>query len=297
MLDFRLKVFHAVAKRLNFTKAASELFITQPGVTKHIRELENQYKVSLLKRSGNKKITLTPAGQVLLKYTEQFVRLHNDLEYEMHQLNNDNGGEFRLGASTTVSQYIIAPILADFHKQYKGIYIRLKTANTEEIEDALLNNEIELGIVEGITSNPLIKYDKFLADEVVLVASGKNKLVKKDSILPQDLKTLPFVLREAGAGTIDVLNAALRNFDMSISDLNVEIQLGGTESIKSYLLHSNCFAFLSVHSIANELSLGQLKIIDIDGMAIERQFSFTQTPGQPSPLVTLFTRFAKSYKQ
>lgn len=297
MLDFRLKVFYTVAKRLNFTKAASELFITQPGVTKHIKELENQYKVALLERSGNSKIKLTPAGQLLLKYSEQFIRMHNDLEYEMHQLTDNYGGEFRLGASTTVSQYVIAPILADFHKQFNGIYMRLKTANTEEIEEALLNNEIELGIVEGVPSNPLIKYDKFLDDEVVLVASGKNKLIKKDTIQPQELKKLSFVLRERGAGTIDVLNIALKKFQMDIADLKTEIQMGSTESIKSYLQHSDCFGFLSVHSIAKELAAGQLKVIDIEGMAVERQFSYAQTFGQPSPIVTLFTRFARSYRQ
>src|ERR1700743_3517825 len=123
MLDFRLKVFHTVARRQNFTKAASELFITQPGVTRHIKELEAQYKVSLLERSGNKKIKLTPAGELLLKFTEQLIDVHNHLEYEMHRLTGTYGGELVLGASTTVSQYVIAPILADFHKNFAGINI------------------------------------------------------------------------------------------------------------------------------------------------------------------------------
>ncbi len=296
MLDFRLKVFHTVAKRLNFTKAAGELYMTQPGVTKHIKELENQYKVSLFERSGNKKIKLTAPGEVLLRYTEQFTKLHNDLEYEMHQQNNNYGGVLRLGASTTVSQYVIAPILAGFYKSYPGIRIQLKTANTEEIEQSLLNAEIELGIVEGVTSNPSIKYEKYLDDELVLVTSGKNKMVKKDTISPHDLKKIPFVLRERGAGTIDVLSVALKKFQMNISDLNVQVQLSSTESIKSYIAHSDSFCFLSIHSISKELLSGECKIIDIDGLAIGRQFSFIQLFGQPAPIITLFMRFAKSYK-
>ena len=137
MFDFRLNVFYTVARRLNFTKAAAELYITQPAVTKHIKELENQFKVSLFERSGNKKITLTPAGETLLEYTTQLLNTYRELEYDMNMLVNKHSGTLHIGASNTVAQYIIPPVLAQFHKKFKDIQVVLITGNTGDIEKEL----------------------------------------------------------------------------------------------------------------------------------------------------------------
>ena len=296
MLDFRLQVFYAVAKRLNFTKASAELYISQPAVTKHIKELEAEYKTSLFERSGNKKIVLTPAGDMLLQYADKLLAIYKELEFDMNLLVKQHAGTLRIGGSNTVSQYVIPPVLAQFHQKFKEMKVNLVTGNTEQMEQALLNKEIDLGIVEGIHRNPQIKYQEFIADELVLVCSIKNNTIKKDFIKPENLKTLPLLLREPGSGTLDVIAHALKPFDIKIADLQTEMQLGGTESIKSYLMHSNCFAFLSVQSILNELNTNSLKIIDIKDLTIERPFYFIQPHGQPASLAELFMRFCKSYK-
>ena len=296
MLDFRLCVFYTVARRLNFTRAAAELFITQPAVTKHIKELESQFKVSLFERSGNKKITLTPAGETLLRYTTQLLNVYRELEYDMNMLVNQHSGVLRIGASTTVAQYIIPPVLAQFHKKFKDLQVLLITGNTEDIEQGLLNKTIEIGIIEGIQRNAQIKYEEYLQDELVLVCAVNNPLMKKDIIKPEELKNYPLLLREPGSGTLDVIAHALKPHQIKLSDLQVEMQLGGTESIKSYLLHSNCLAFLSIHSILKELKNNECRIIDIKGLSISRPFHFIQLYGQPSPLAELFIRFARNYK-
>jgi DNA-binding transcriptional LysR family regulator len=296
MLDFRLHVFYTVAKRLNFTKAAAELFITQPAVTKHIKELESQFKVSLFERSGNKKINLTPAGETLLKYTGELFKIYRELEYDMNMLVNQHNGTLRIGASTTVAQYIIPPVLAQFHKKFKEIEVILITANTEDVEQGLLDRTIEIGIIEGIVRNPQIKYEEYLQDELVLVSSVNNPLLKKDTIKPDELKNYPLLLREPGSGTLDVISHALKYHHIKLSDLQIEMQLGGTESIKSYLLHSNCLAFLSIHSILKELKNNECHIIDIKGLSITRPFHFIQLHGQSSPLAELFIRFTRNYK-
>lgn len=295
MLDFRLQVFYAVAKRLNFTKASAELYISQPAVTKHIKELEAEYKTTLFERSGNKKILLTPAGELLLQYADQLLTVYRELEYDMNLLIRQHNGVLRLGASTTVAQYVIPPVLALFHRKFKDIQIRLITGNTEETEQALLNKEIEIGIIEGISRNPQIRYEEYLKDELVLVAAGNNTLMTKESIRPEELKNYPLLLREPGSGTLDVIAHALRPHKLKLADLQVEMQLGGTESIKAYLLHSNCLAFLSVYSILNELKNNECRIIDIKGLDIVRPFHFIQPHGQPSSLAELFIRFARNY--
>lgn len=109
MFDFRLKVFQTVAKRLNFTKAAAELYITQPAVTKHIQELEHYFKTKLFERKGSQ-IKLTPAGEILLQHTEQIFAVYQNLEFEMSSFSKKHKGRLRVGASTTVAQYVLPPL-------------------------------------------------------------------------------------------------------------------------------------------------------------------------------------------
>jgi DNA-binding transcriptional LysR family regulator len=204
MFDFRLQVFQTVAKRLNFTKAAAELYITQPAVSKHIQELEHQFKVKLFDRNGSK-IKLTNAGEILLQHTEQLFGIYRNLEFEMNNLTLQHSGRLRIGASTTVAQYVLPPVLAAFHKKFPEVQISLVTNNTEQTEHALNNNEIDLGIIEGRSKNTSIKYTEFIKDEIVLVTADKNPLVKKEVIQPKDLKNIPLLLREAGSGTLEVI--------------------------------------------------------------------------------------------
>lgn len=296
MLDFRLQVFYTVARRLSFTRAAAELFISQPAVTKHIKELEAQYKTTLFERSGNKKIELTAAGKVLLSHAEQLIAIYGELEYDMNLLNKEHGGVLRIGASTTVAQYILPKVLALFHKKFGSVNVQLITGNTEDIEEALLAREIEIGIIEGVSRSPQISYEPYLHDELVLVAASGNAKVKKDTLKPEELLQYPFLLREPGSGTREVISMALSKHYIKLSDLKMEMQLGGTESIKSYLGHSDCLAFVSVYSILKELRDNELRIIDIKGLTIERPFHFIRQHGQLSSLAELFIRFAKKQK-
>ena len=291
MFDFRLQVFYTVAKRLNFTKAANALFITQPAVTKHIQELENHFKIKLFERSGNQ-IQLTPAGEILLQHTEQLFALYRNMEYEMSDLINRHQGILRIGASTTVAQYVIPPLLAGFHKKYPNIEIALINGNTEQIEQALINKEIELGIIEGHSKNKQIKYTEFLQDEIVLVTHAKNPIVKTGILKPDDLTQIPILFREPGSGTLEVIIHALHPHRIKLSQLKTEMQLGSTESIKSYLMHSNSFSFLSIHAIQRELQNNIFKVIDVKGLQIKRPFYLIHLHGQPEASTSLFMRFA-----
>jgi DNA-binding transcriptional LysR family regulator len=171
MFDFRLQVFNTVAKRLSFTKAAEALFITQPAVSKHIQEIENHFKVSLFDRNGTK-ITLTAAGEILLQHTDQLFAIYNNLEFDMSAFTKTQNGKLRIGASTTVAQYVLPPVLAAFHKKFKDIKVTLSINNTEQIEQALQTKNIDLGIIEGQSKSTLLKYTGFVKDELVLVANA-----------------------------------------------------------------------------------------------------------------------------
>lgn len=291
MADFRLTVFYTVAKRLSFSRAAEELYISQPAVTKHIRELEQQYNSKLFDRKGNT-IALTPAAEILLSHAESLFTIYRAIDFDMNALLQKHKGLLHLGASTTISQYLIAPVLAGFKKKFGDIELKLITGNTEQVEKALLEKQIELGIVEGRSKNQEISYSDFMKDEIVLVCNKQHLLAKTAEIEPMQLKEHRFIVREQGSGTRQVIDHALKNVALGIADLPVEIQLGNTESIKSYLMHSDTLAFLSIHSINKELLNGELRIIDVKGLDITRSFYFIHLQGQADQLAEKFMHFA-----
>jgi DNA-binding transcriptional LysR family regulator len=293
MADFRLEVFYTVAKRLSFTKAAAELFITQPAVTKHIHELEEQYNAKLFERKGNR-ITLTEAGALLLSHAEKVDQLYRDIAFEINALSkHKQKGLLRIGASTTVSQYIVAPLLAKFRNQFPDIELTLITANTEQIEKALLDKEIEIGIIEGYSKNNEISYQPFLKDELVLVCSSNHPLANKNELTLDELKNVRFIRREQGSGTLEVIEHALKQVGFNPHDMATEIRLGNTESIKSYLMNAPCMSFLSIHAITDEVKKGELKIIDVANLSIERTFYLISLQGKITGMADLFFKFAR----
>ncbi len=294
MFDFRLKVFDTVAKRLNFTKAANELNITQPAVTKHIKEIELNLNIKLFERNGTK-IKLTKAGEILLKYTEEIFSVYQKMEFEIGQLQEKQKGTLRLGASTTIAQYVLPPILAEFRKRFPEIQLSLVIQNSEKIEDLLANQKIDIGLIEAQIKNRTFHYFPFMKDEIVLVSRQNHSISTKNNIKLDDLKNIPLVFREPGSGTLETIDLALKSKNIKLNELNIEIQLGSIESIKSYVLHSDALAFLSIQSILQELKNQTLTIIDIKNLVIERNFNFIIPEGEQSKLVNLFIDFCNRY--
>ena len=291
MSDFRLKVFRSVAKNLSFTKASQELFISQPAITKHVQELETTYQTRLFDRQGNR-ICLTESGKILLEHCERILEDYKRLEYEMHLLHNEYTGELRLGASTTIAQYVLPPLLGSFISKFPQVSLSLMNGNSREIEAALQERCIDLGLVEGVARLPNMRYTALLEDELVAVVRTGSKLPIGDEIAPEELLDYPLVLRERGSGTLDVFEKSLQRHDIRLSSLRVLMYLGSTESIKLFLEHTDCLGIVSIRSVIRELSSGQLRVVEINGMPMTRDFSFVLPQGQESGLAQVFMRFA-----
>ncbi|KEY19016.1 LysR family transcriptional regulator [Kaistella antarctica] len=289
MFDYRLKVFYTVANRLSFTKAANELNISQPAVTKHIKEIENQLNTKLFDRKGTT-IQLTESGKILFVYAEKSRQLYRDLEFAIAQLNKQEKGKLKIGASTTIAQYILPEILAKFNSYYKNINIELVTHNSEDIATLLKNGKIDLGIVEGESKSSYFDYQKFKKDEIVLVCKEDHPLVNKN-FKTKDLYDVDLIVREQGSGTQEFIQNQLKKSGVDLQKLNIIMQLGNSESIKNYLLHSEAMAFLSISTILPELKNNQLSVIDIKNFSIERDFNFITLKGEQSDLIDLFRKF------
>ncbi|WP_297975629.1 LysR family transcriptional regulator [uncultured Bacteroides sp.] len=291
MSDFRLRVFRSVAKNLSFTKASQELFVSQPAITKHIQELESAYQTRLFDRQGNK-ISLTESGKLLLEHCDRILEDYKRLEYEMHLLNNEYTGELRLGASTTIAQYVLPPLLARFIKKFPQVNLSLMNGNSREVETALQEHRIDLGLVEGVHRSPNLKYTPFLEDELVAVVHAKSKLSVSDELAPEDLMDIPLVLRERGSGTLDVIERALSQHNIKLSALHVLMYLGSTESIKLFLESTDCMGIISIRSICKELAAGTFRVVELKDISMLRDFCFVRQQGQESGLVPAFMQFA-----
>ena len=287
---FRLKVFLCVAEHLNFTRASKELYISQPAISKHVQELEKEFQVRLVERSGGK-VNLTREGEIFRDHARIFLDDYRRLESEMKLLRGSVDGKLRLGASTTIAQYMISPILAGFRERFPNVELSLLTGNSEFVEDALESGRIDLGLVEGSRRRPHLRYSFFARDELVLVTSGAT--VVPERVDAVSLKSLPLVLRESGSGTLEVIEKALSEHDIKLSDMNILLHVGSTEGIKGFLKYSpGSYGVMSVISIIDQLKNDQLRVVDIEDMTMEREFAFVSAQGALTPASERFMQFA-----
>nr|WP_282597086.1 LysR substrate-binding domain-containing protein [Rufibacter aurantiacus] len=183
-----------------------------------------------------------------------------------------------MGASTTISLYILPPVLSAYLTQYPKVELSLRNRNSENILKALLDHDIDLGIIEGINKVSQVTYTPFLTDEVIAVCSPRNPLIKHDLEL-KDLYQIPLALREAGSGTLAVLEEALVQRGVKLAQLPVRVRLGGTEALKNFVRVDTCLAFLPRQAVLKELESGELVQVKIKDLQVQRTFNFIQRKG------------------
>ncbi len=293
-MDYRDKVFISVAENLNFSKAAEELFISQPAVTKHIKELENKLNTALFERKGNK-VFLTKAGKLVYRHLKKIQHRYNELEYQLGRLNNDFRGSLTIGASSTISQYVIPAVIAAFHSRYPKINLQLLNGNSFEMEQKLLKGTIDIALVENFSSAANIKYIDFLDDEIVGVAGSQSVYAKHKNITIADITEIPLVVREKGSGTLQVIEHVLLMHKIKPDNLNVLIHLGSTEAIKNFLNNFEGIALTSEKSIEKELLLKTLVKINIKNLNIHRKFRIALRQGPVPQITSTFINFLNHY--
>ena len=293
-MDYRDKVFLSVAENLSFSKASTELFISQPAVTKHIKELENKLKIALFERKGNK-IFLTEAGKLAYSHLREINLQYNNMEYKLCRLNDAFRGSLQIGASSTISQYILPRVIAAFHKKYPKIKVSLTCGNSFEIEEKLLQNNIDIALVENVSSQANIKYIDFLNDEIVVVAGSNSFYVKNKALTIADFQKIPIVLAEKGSGTLEVIHDCLNRCKIDADKLDVIMHLGSTEAIKNFLGDFDGIALVSEKTILNELQMKTIKRIFVKKLSINRVFRMAFRHGPMSSTGELFQKFLLNY--
>jgi DNA-binding transcriptional LysR family regulator len=295
MSDRRLKVFHTVSRLLSFTKAAEELHMTQPAVTFQVRQLEEYFNTRLFDRTHNK-VNLTPAGERVAEFAERIFDLYAEMESGVRDLTGEISGALTIGASTTIAEYMLPALLGEFKNQYPDINLRLKVSNSEGIVSMVEHNVIDLGVVESAVSNKNLIVEVCHEDQLVLVAAPDHELVKRGGkVNASDIVRYPFVSREEGSGTRDVVMQYLMEHKVSPGDMNFSLELGSPEAIKGAVEAGMGITILSRSIIGKELKLNMLAELPLDP-PLARPFSFVRQ--RQKFRVTVMERlleFAQSY--
>ena len=274
MSDRRLQVFHAVARLLSFTKAAEVLHMTQPAVTFQIRQLEDQFDTRLFDRAHNR-VSLTEAGHVAFEFAETIFEKYSEMENAIRDITGSISGSLTLGASTTISEYMLPSLLGDFNAKNPEVLLRLRVSNTDGIVSMVENNVIDLGIVEGPVTNKNLLVEKCRKDELVVVIPPDHEFANLKSVNIRDVLDGSFICREEGSGTREVVSEYVKAQGLGKHALKACLELGSPEAIKGAIEAGMGVSILSSVSIAKELKLGTLKMVPLE-TPLTREFSFVR---------------------
>lgn len=256
----------------SFSRAAKRMLLTQPALTKNIRNLEDFLGAKVVHRS-NAGVTLTPEGKILYDYAQRIVRLRREAASKIQQLHENSGGDIYLSASTIPATYILPRALSEFKKNHSDIRVFIKTEDSEEVMNMVLDREVEIGCIGKKPLNRKLIGQPVWDDRLILVVSRHHRWIKKGSIDVSEMMREPFVLREKGSATRDVFESYLKeNKSISLSQLNVCGELGSSEAIKEAVIAGLGVSVLSGHAVTRELASRLLFEIPIEGCRIERKF-------------------------
>lgn len=293
--DHKLKVFCAVAETKSFSKASEIIHLTQPAVSLQIQALEELYETKLFDRSSTT-ITLTPAGEILYRYAKEILSLYASAAKDIGELTGLVKGSISLGASTTIGNHVLPTVLAEFRKNYPKIRVRLFVGNTKRIIELLNASTIDLGIVEGDVTRQKLKVERLLQDELVVIVSPQHPWAKKKEISIFEVTKEPFIIREEGSGTRQIIEKYLSKHGLGINDLKITMMLGSTEGIKEAVESGIGISIISRWAARKENRYGALKLLSIKEERLYRDFSLiSQKNAIISHAVTEFLDYVKRY--
>lgn len=262
MADRRLQVFYAVGKHLSFTRAADQLFMTQPAVTFQVKQLEEHFNTRLFERRQGR-VALTPAGRLVMDYAERILGLSEEMEARVGELTGGMSGRLMLGASTTIAEFILPQILGEFKAVHPQVQTHLTVGNSEFIESRVADHALDLGLIESPPHLATLKSESCCDDELMLICGPEHRLARHRSVNAEQVAAEPYVSREAGSGTREFADEYFRRHGIPPEDLDVVMELGSPEAIKGVVQSGTAVAIMSRATVRKELQLGLLVAIPL----------------------------------
>jgi len=282
-----LIVFNEVAKHQSFTKAAERLFISQPAVTRHIRNLESKVGMGLILR-GKGGFALTEAGKVLFKYTQKISSYLMEIEDILGKLQKDQRGLLKIGTSESYSKCLMPRLLSGFQTAFPSIKIALDVGNSEEIEKSLSTYRNDLGVI-GVTKVPSrFESIPFLKEELVLIVSPDHLLSERKSVSLKELEAYPLIIRAKGSTTRKILLQAFKALDIHPSLL---IEAGSSEFIKQWVSEGKGVSVIVRRIVEEEEKRGILKTVALsDKLYLEVAFLYLKKE-RANPAINTFIHY------
>lgn len=295
MDDHKLKVFCTVADTKSFSKASEIIRLTQPAVSLQIQALEEIYGTKLFNRSGCI-ITLTKAGEMLYKYAKEINDLYNSAEKEIGGVTGQVKGVVSVGASTTIGNYILPSVIAEFKRKYPRVGVHIHISNTKSVIDFLNEASIDVGLVEGDAKKQKLTVEKLIPDEMVVIMSPLHPWAKKSQVSVLDITKEPFILREEGSGTRQMIEKHLGKSGIYPNNIKAAFIMGSTESIKGAVEEGLGISIVSRWAVKKEIRNGSLKAMTFKEQKIVRDFSLLfRKPGNYSHALDKFLEFLKNF--
>ncbi len=295
MEDHKLKVFCTVAETKSFSKTSEIIHLTQPAVSLQIQALEEIYETKLFDRSSST-VSLTPAGEVLYKYAKEILTLYSSAEKVIGEITGLVKGSISIGASSTIGNYLLPGVITDFKKTHLKIKLHLLVGNTKRIVELLNSGSIDLGLVEGEVSRQKMIVEKLIPDELLLIVPSYHPWSKKKEISISELTKEPFIFREGGSGTRQMIEKFLSRHGISPQDMRISMVLGSTEAIKAAVENGLGVSIISRWAARKELRYGSLYFLRIKEEKVLREFSLIFSKNSVSShAVDEFLTYLKSY--
>lgn len=294
---WQLHVFCKVIDHKSFSKAGDKIHLSQPTVSSHIRDLEEYFSCRLIDRLAKEAVP-TKAGELLYSYARRLLLLRDEAEAALADFQGKVKGRIVIGGSTIPGVYIIPRMIGGFKAMYPEVTVSLEIGDTDKIIDETISGELEFGIVGAKTENRKIFQEKLLDDEMCLIVPTDHMWSSKKSIPLEMLVKESFILRERGSGTLKSIQQSLSEKGVDIDELNVIAEMGSTEAVCQGIKNKVGVSIVSTIAVAEEIRLGTLKALKVDGLNLKRKFYLTTHKYRSlSPLGNTFIQFIRKTLQ
>jgi DNA-binding transcriptional LysR family regulator len=294
---WRLQIFCKVVELRSFSKAAESVYLSQPTVSSHIKDLENYFECKLVDRLG-RNVVPTKAGGLLYGYATRMIALKGEAENAIAEFQGKIKGHLTVGGSTIPAGYILPPLLGEFKGSYPEVLVTLVQGDTERVVRDTLEGNVELGIVGAKAQEVQLIQKKILDDEMFLVVPRKHQWADRRRVSMEEVINEPFIMREVGSGTRKSIEQALDEVGHASGALNIVAEMGSTEAIRQGIKAGVGISILSECAVSEELTDGTLRKVKIQGLSFRRAFYLTVHKYRTqSPLCRTFIDFLKRRKE
>jgi LysR family transcriptional regulator, transcriptional activator of the cysJI operon len=296
MEDHRLKAFCLVVEMKSFSKAAESKFMTQSAISHLIKNLEDELGVKLLNRE-TKSVIPTPAGKLFYDYARQILELYKKMENDVYELVRKVKGTLSMGATPTAATYLLPQVFYNFSKQYPEVQIEVSVSNTEKIINNLYEGKIDIGIVEGKIRNSKVYSEEIAEDEIVIIASDDDLLLKKQPLTAKDLITQQLIMPEVGSGIREFIDDFFIDAKIDTKDIRVAMTLANPELVVQMVQAGIGISFVSKWSVFKAIKDGSIKLLNISDKKLKRNFYLVTIDKEPLTITgKTFWDFTRNFR-